>query len=138
MEVMGSVTLQCGGSITANPTPSVQWTNSSGSPVSNGSRFTITGDLGTVLEISNNTMSDEGNWTCEVTNSIGSTSVVFLLTVLSKILVSCMESCFCFFCVFVVGLFAFFLFLSEYCSAHNKCPDNTIRTPHYILIGNQY
>ena len=105
---MRSVTLQCGDSITANPTPSVQWTDSSGSPVSNGGRFTITGDLGTVLEISDNTMSDEGNWTCEVSNSIGYASVVFLLTVLSKILVSCMESCFCFFGVFVCWFVAFF------------------------------
>ncbi|KAM6457875.1 peroxidasin homolog isoform 1-T2 [Liasis olivaceus] len=66
--VGGSVTLECG--VSGHPAPRVVWMLSSGSPLPQNSRFTITSSGG--LYIQNVTLSDEGKYSCKATNREGS------------------------------------------------------------------
>ncbi|XP_063003275.1 peroxidasin homolog [Elgaria multicarinata webbii] len=63
-----SVTLECG--VSGHPPPRVVWMLSSGAPLPQDSRFTITSSGG--LYIQNVTFSDPGQYSCNASNSEGS------------------------------------------------------------------
>uniref|UniRef100_A0A8D2IVU7 Ig-like domain-containing protein n=1 Tax=Varanus komodoensis TaxID=61221 RepID=A0A8D2IVU7_VARKO len=63
-----SVTLECG--VSGHPTPRVVWMLRSGSPLPQDARFTITSSGG--LFIQNVTFSDQGQYSCNASNSEGS------------------------------------------------------------------
>nr|XP_020665436.1 peroxidasin homolog [Pogona vitticeps] len=63
-----SVTLECG--VSGHPPPRVAWMLSSGSPLPRDSRFTITSSGG--LYIQNVTFTDQGQYSCNASNSEGS------------------------------------------------------------------
>ncbi|XP_075427629.1 peroxidasin homolog isoform X2 [Ascaphus truei] len=73
----GSVTLECG--VSGFPPPSITWTTDTGEPVPKDERFIITSSGG--LYIQNVTISEQGSYHCNASNSEGSLLATALIII---------------------------------------------------------
>ena len=78
----GDITLVCGTSAIGNPTPTISWTDNSGTTVSDGSG--ISGSDTLMLTITSVTRNHKGIWTCSVENSVRDVEHQIMLVVVGK------------------------------------------------------
>ena len=78
----GDITLVCGTSAIGNPTPTISWTDSNGTTVSDGSG--ISGSDTLMLTITSVTRNHTGNWTCSVENSVRAEERQIMLVVVGE------------------------------------------------------
>ena len=78
----GDITLVCGNRVIGNPTPTISWTDSNGTTVSDGSG--ISGSDTLMLTITSVTRNHTGNWTCSVENSVRDEERQIMLVVVGE------------------------------------------------------